>query len=965
MKLHRALLKAGVATALVTAAVPAVAQGQQSTEVETIIVTGTRIARPNLESASPLTVVGAEEVKYQGITRTEDLINSMPQVFAGQGGNIANGASGTATVDLRGLGPSRTMVLVNGRRLMPGNPVDPYPDLNTIPAALIERVDILTGGASTVYGSDAVAGVVNFVMDTKFEGFRVDAQYSFYQHHNDNKSMQELVRSRNFALPKGSVRDGEAYDLSTTIGVKTEDGRGHIVAYATYRKINQVLQANRDYSACAVNASGDGLVCAGSATSANGTFYLADDSAVTVGPGNTFVPWTSDGLFNYAPYNHYQRPDKRFTLGAFAHYEVSEHFTPYLELMFMDDSSIAQIAPSGDFGNTTWVNCDNPLMSDQQRDVVCTQQGYGPTDKAFLQVLRRNVEGGGRQDDLGHTSYRIVLGARGDIDQAWSYDLYGQYGKVNFAETYLRDFSVQRIQRALDVVLDPNTGQPVCRSVLDETDTACVPWDIFKHNGEGVTPEALAYLQTPGFQRGKTEELVVSGSVSGDLGAYGLQFPWANQGVGVAFGAEYRKEKLELRTDALFETGDLAGQGGPRIGLGGSFDVTEVFAESRIPIANDQPLAYDLALELGYRYSEYSTAGSTNTFKVLGEWAPVRDFRIRTGFNRAVRAPNAYELFRARSIGLDGSMDPCAGANPDATLAQCQLTGVTPGQYGNIAPNPANQYNGLLGGNPDLEPEKADTFTFGVVLSPSFLPRFSATIDFYDIKVKNRIGLIGADVIITQCINSGDPSFCSLIHRDDTGSLWRSDDGYIVDTYLNAGKLAARGIDISLNYSHEIGAAGSLRLDLVGSWLDRLTSELGDVKYDCAGLYGSQCGIPNPEWRHVARLTWASSFGLDLSLAWRHFGKVKVDTSSKDPDLAGTVYPANARIKAQNYFDLAAIYNINENHSLRAGVKNLFDKDPPIIGGQNQPAVWGSGNTFPQVYDALGRYFYIGGTFRF
>ncbi|HLU91884.1 MAG TPA: TonB-dependent receptor plug domain-containing protein, partial [Pedomonas sp.] len=243
---HRALLKAGVATALLAVAMPAVAQEQEQAAqpIDTIVVTGSRIARPNLESTTPMTIVGAEEVQYQGITRTEDLINSLPQVFSGQGGHIANGASGTATVDLRGLGASRTLVLVNGRRLMPGDPTVPFPDLNTIPAALIERVDILTGGASTVYGSDAVAGVVNFVMDTTYEGFKVDAQYSFYQHNNDNKSMQELIKARNFELPKGSVSDGGALDLTATIGLKSEDGRGHIVAYAGYRKINAVLQAD-------------------------------------------------------------------------------------------------------------------------------------------------------------------------------------------------------------------------------------------------------------------------------------------------------------------------------------------------------------------------------------------------------------------------------------------------------------------------------------------------------------------------------------------------------------------------------------------------------------------------------------------------------------------------------------------------------------------------------------------------
>lgn len=1024
--LYRAALKAGVATALLASATPAMAQetAQASEAVETIVVTGSRIARPDLDSVSPVTVLGAEEIKFQGVTRTEDLINNLPQAFAGQGSNLANGATGTATINLRGLGSSRTMVLINGRRLMPGDPAQasPVPDINFIPSTIVKRVDVLTGGASSVYGSDAVAGVVNFVMDTEFEGVQVDSQYSFYQHNNSNGTVQSLLKLRNFAVPDGNTTDGGTFDTTMSFGGKIAEGRGHFMAYVGYRKANKVTQGDRDYSACAVNgssANSTGLVCAGSATSANGTFFTdysvgvddpetVDDpltldidegndigtrggDVLQIGSGRVFSPGST--AFNYAPYNYFQRPDKRITAGAFAHYEINEHFVPYMEFMFMDDRTKAVIAPSGNFGNTYSINCDSPLMSAQQAAIVCDDgsvsgfnnlvgfsydnpttpedesspatvfidQDGNPYNRGNLQVLRRNVEGGGRVADLRHTDYRIVAGSRGIIDDTWSYDVYGQFSSVVYQQVYLNDMSITRLTRALDVVTDPDTGLPVCRSVLDGSDTNCVPYDIFTPGG--VTSEAITYLQTPGLLKGETKQTIVSGSVSGNLGDYGFKTPWAGEGVGVAFGAEYRKEQLELRPDTAFESGDLSGQGGATTGVGGSYSVKELFAEARIPLVQDAPFAEELSLELGYRYSDYTSAGTTDTYKVQAEWAPVRDVRFRGGYNRAVRAPNVVELYSTQSVALDGSTDPCAGtlaelAAAGVTQAMCARTGVSAAQFGSIIANPASQYNGLLGGNPDLKPEKSDTYTLGMVLAPAFLPNFSATVDWFSINIKDQIGVIGADLILEQCMATGDEALCSLINRDSFGSLWRSSDGYVVDTNLNAGKIKTRGIDVNLNYAYNTDNWGGFRFNVVGTWLDLLktTPAVGDA-YDCVGKFGTTCGTPSPEWRHKARVTWATTIGLDVSLSWRYFSKVKLDTT--------TNFEANRKISAQNYFDLAFNFQASDKLKLRAGVNNLFDRDPPIVGGQVLTPVFGSGNTFPQVYDSMGRYIFMGGTVNF
>jgi iron complex outermembrane recepter protein len=990
----------------------AVAADETEAAAPAIIVTGSRIARPNLESVSPVTVIGAEEVKLLGVTRTEDLINTLPQAFAGQGGNLANGATGTATVDLRGLGAARTLVLINGRRLIPGDPRSPVADINTIPSALVQRVDVLTGGASAVYGADAVSGVVNFIMDTKFEGISFDSQYSMYQH--DNKSADLVgpaLDSRGFGYPKGSVVDGGTIDASFKIGAGFDDGRGHVTAYAGYRKIKAITQDNRDYSACSLTANtpaqitarnGRLVQCAGSATAANGTFIMYDGGTSTFfqgGPNRTFIPGFTP--FNFAPYNYYQRPDERYNFGVFADYEISDAVQPYFEAMFMDDRTVAQIAPSGNFGNTFTLNCDNPLLSAQQLSIVCDAEnlvdatgtaaaaGGGPAQvfvdpttglpytKGFAQILRRNVEGGGRRDDLQHTSYRIVLGSKGEIGKGIDYDAYYQYGRVNFAQTYRNDFSVTRLGRALDVVDDPRVAgiQPICRSALEGTDANCVPYDIFA-TGQ-VTPAALAYLQTPGFSRGQTSEQIVSGSVTVDGSDYGMTSPFASTGVGVNVGAEYRKETLNFETDTAFTTGDLAGQGGATIGLEGSFNVKEVFGEIRIPLVEDKPFFHSLSLGAGYRYSSYDvaanavTAGnkfSTDTYKFEADWAPVEDLRIRASYNRAVRAPNLVELFSVQSVSLDGNSDPCAGFAITAANLGCLAQGLVVGQI--VAPNPAGQYNGFQGGNPLLEPEVATTKTIGVVFTPSFLPGFSATVDGFDIKVNNNIGVIGADTILTQCVNTVDPFFCGLVQRDQFGSLWRTNNGFVNDTNLNTGGVSTRGIDVGAAYNRQIDGVGTFGLSIVGTYLDELITDTGvGPAYDCKGFYGLQCGTPNPEWRHKLRLTWTSDFGMGLSAAWRYFSSVDLDSTSSDVDLRAanqaTLPPQSLKIKSQSYFDLASTFNVGDSFTFRLGMNNLLDKAPPVVGSNALTGVTGNGNTFPQVYDALGRYIYAGVTLDF
>ncbi len=988
-----------------TAALPNGQQGTATPDTENapggeVIVTGSRIANPNATSASPVTVVSAQEVRLQGTTRTEDLLNSLPQVFANQGGNLSNGSSGTATVDLRGLGPTRTLVLVNGRRLGPGDPGSSAADLNFVPAPLIDRVEVLTGGASSTYGSDAVSGVVNFIMNTKFEGVRLDAQYSLFDHDNNNSTTQAIFNTsagRGFPFPKGHTDLGGQRNITAVIGAGSPDGRGHIVAYGGYRSIDAVTEDNYDYSSCSLAenaANGLGYACSGSGTTSPARFILNGGAGaqVTLDPttGNTFRPYVgSRDAFNFAPYNYYQRNDTRYTAGVFANYELSEHFNPYLEFMFMDDSTTAQIAPSGIFGQIINVNCNNPLLSASQATAICGANAGSATATGAVSIGKRNVEGGGRRNDLRHTDYRYVIGMKGALDSAFSYDVYGQLSRTILAEDYQNDFSIRRSSQALnDITLN---GQVVCAD-SQARGAGCVPYNIFQTGG--VTRAALTYLQTPGLQEGSVSEYVADAAITGKLGKYGIKSPLADEGIGVAFGTEYRKETLRLLPDSEFTSGDLAGQGGPTLPVSGRFSVYEFFGELSVPLIEDKPFFRSLVATGGYRYSHYSTAGSTNTYKGQVEWQPFTPIRFRASYNRAVRAPNVQELFAPTGQSLFAGSDPCAGAAANGlvngnTAAQCARTGVSAAQFGNIVSNSANQYTQFTGGNLNLTPEVSDTYSAGAVLQPGgFLKGLVISADYYNIKINNTIGTPGAQITLNQCVNTGNPVFCTLVQRDPSnGSLFLGTVGQVINTNVNVGRLQTKGVDVAGSYRFDFdrigfGSLGSLGLDYTATFLNKLVASPGSVingvsSFDCAGLYGTICsaatGIQNngfapaPKFRSKLRATVNVPGNVQFSVNWRHLSGVNVDASSPNPFLSNpsAVFASDRRIPSYNYFDVSTAIRVADKFSLRVGANNVFDKDPPLVGSINLSATIGNGNTYPQVWDAQGRYLFAGVTVDF
>jgi outer membrane receptor protein involved in Fe transport len=974
-------------------------------EEQAIVITGSRLPRLNLTAVSPVTVVDRKEIGLQGAALTEDLINALPQVAPGQGAFLSNGATGTATVDLRGLGPGRTLVLINGRRLLPGDPFNPVPDINAVPTALIKRVEVLTGGASSVYGSDAVAGVVNFILETDLEGLRVEGQTSFFQHDNrDGSDLKQALLRRHFAAPEGNTVDGGTQDINAAYGMSFADGRGHTSIYAGYRKLSGVTQDARDYSACAAQGRLDSDVfdCGGSTTSARGTFFTRFSGPFQIGSGREFVAGTT--RFNFAPFNYFQRPGRRYTAGGFAQLELDRAATPFVEAMYMDDRTKSQVAPSGAFGDTFTINCDNPLLSDQQRSKVCfsgnfvgeipvfdddgnlinvlgaprpfVDPGTGATYfRGILIPLRRNVEGGPRISDLRHKNLRLLAGMRGEVGTGITYETSFLFGRVKFDAANFNELSNTRIDRALDVIVDPATGQSACRLAVSAEDPACVPWDIFAPGS--VSSEATAYLAISANQRGTVKQRVATAFSNLSLEEWGIRSPLADAGPSISVGAEYRKDDLDFRPDAVFASGDIAGQDLAVVPVAGSTQVKELFAETRIPLVEDRTIR-SLVVEAGYRQSWQSNSENrfrVNSYKLGLEFAPVRDLRVRASLQRAVRAPNVQDLFAPTFPGGFLS-DPCAGVTPKATAAQCALTGVTPDEYGHIvaSPDPGSfPYNAIFGGNPELDPEKATTKAIGIVLRPRFIPGLNATVDWFDISIKGAISVIGPTRTMATCIETGDPGFCSLIHRDSSGSLWLTPEGFVDSRNANIGSVEARGVDVGVKYTRSLARLGSVDLGFLGSWLDRLTSNAGGLatSAECSGAYGPSCGVPKPKWRHKARATWTLE-PFALSLQWRYFGSVRLDRSIPgNLNFLGPWRPADETIGAQSYFDLTALARVSNRYELRFGIRNLFDREPPIVSSTGQQPAGScaetvcSGNTFPQVYDPLGRYVFAGFTANF
>ena len=987
MKINKLTLLFGLVFSF--AAIPFSALAQD--DVEEVVVTGTRIADPNVTSSSQITSIDGEELLVRGITRVEDYLNDLPQISPGQSITNSNGASGTATANLRNLGCSRTLVLMNGRRMVSGTTGGGNcADLNTVPTLLLDKVEVLTGGASSVYGSDAVAGVVNFILDDEFVGMKSSFYHGFYQHKNDNSSLRDLVASYDYALAPKDVTTGDTEKVSVAFGGEIDGGKGHITAFMEHTDTKPILQGEYDISACALRSGFSG--CGGSSTIPPGRW--ADFGGYTAGGfvnvdptitgvdfkvlGNEFVPRAGQA-YNYNPTNFFQRPDDRFNSGFFGKYEVSDNAEVYVDMTYMKSESNAQIAYSGTFGNITSLPCYNAFLSEQQYNAACGDwTGMGGDHapdfasgaaalaylanldlavgdgsilgyKAPLYSLKRNVEGNPRQSIFAYKSFTQTVGVRGDINDNWSYDAYYQTSNVVYNNEYRNDLSVTAINRAVDVV--SVNGVPTCVSALNGTDSTCVPYNLFQgglpgdQGIQGVIDggqELQSYIANSTYINGDGEQTTFTAYVTGDLG---YSIPGAPGSISMVAGFESRELSSDFRPDLPSRTGDRSGSGGATLPLGGTYDVDEFFVELGIPVTDT------VSMDAGFRSADYSTGNDTTAMKLGAFWTVNDKVSVRGSFQTSQRHANLAELYQGIGQGLvDLDYDPCGidpdtGAAPIATQEQCLNTGLPANLYGTDLKSPADQYNIQTGGNPNVNPEESESMTIGVVLNP--MDGLTLTVDYFDITVEDGIGTVSPKTALDKCIETGAAAFCNLINRNPVnGSLWLTG-GYISAQITNISEEQTSGIDVIFDYSVDTNW-GPLVVSGVTTLLDSydIIELPGEAAIGCSGNWGGSCGKnPMPEVMGSYTVGLTTEFDTDVILGVRYLGETD-DLNANDIDF-----------DAYTYLDATAIYSVNDNMSVTLGVSNLLDKEPGYTSDAGTAP--GNGNTFPGYFDAFGRHIHL------
>ncbi|GGC35428.1 TonB-dependent receptor [Novosphingobium marinum] len=907
-----------------------------------IVVTGSRIARPDLDTAAPVAVVGEEEFQLSGSVNVESVINTLPQVVPGLTGFSNNPGNGAATLNLRGLGETRTMVLVNSRRWMFYD-TNQIVDLNTIPQFLIDSVDVVTGGASAVYGSDAIAGVVNFKLRDDLDGLLIGGQTNITEE-----------------------GDGFRYNLDMAIGSDLADGRGHVTVWASYARRKPIFQSAREFSrfaavdGCIVPGSVDGTgtgievdcdegvpgpVRGGS--SGVPTTYVDALGAQFADTGGTLVPFSP---YNYAPANYLQLPQERYMVGGYADYEINDNVTAYAEVSYVNNVVPQELAATPAF-ITSELDVDSPFFAPGVQNQLAALDTDGDGYVTSL-VRRRLLETGSRNSNDERNAFRVLAGVKGDIVPGWGYDAYYMYSRTRNSQIQTGNISVSRFLQALRTEFDAN-GNLVC----SDQSNGCTPLNIF---GLGtISPEAADFIRIRAQNTEISSLQVASAAINGEL------FDLPGGPLGVAFGAEYRKVSSQYIPDTALASGDVAGFNAG-LPTQGSYDVKELFGEIYLPIITDG-FVDRFEITAAGRYSDYSldAIGGTWTYAIGATLSPIRDITIRGQYQRAVRAPNVEELFGGNSQGFPPASDPCSSRNvdnrTDAVRDLCIATGVPANAVFTDAIQLNSQIEGLFGGNPDLEEEVSDSWTAGVVLQPSFIPRLAITIDYFDIKVENLITTLGGGLnnslslcyYTVQDINS---EYCQAINRFGSGAI---DNVEILNA--NIAELETSGVDLQIDYSTPVGfslygeAESQLSFFFLGTWTDKNNftpvADLPDQVNICAGYYGATCGTFQPEYKFTTRITWQDG-PQRLSFRGRYIG-----SGDDDQIVNQGVDPANlavAGLSERFYLDMTLAFEVQEDRVVTFGVNNLLNTKPPLTGDSQQQA-----NTFPNVYDVLGRDFFV------
>jgi len=1010
--LNRAALKGGAATFVIAmlaspvaawAQTPATTAAAAAAEDETIVVTGSLIKNPNLVSATPITVTTADTIQLRASNVAEEVLRDIPGVVPNIGSAVNNGNGGASFVDLRGIGSNRNIVLLDGNRVAPSNTVGRV-DLNNIPLALVERVDALTGAAVTTYGADAISGVVNFVTKQDFSGVDLQLQTGLTE--------------------KG---DGQSVRADLTIGGNFDGGRGNAVLSIGYQKTDPIYQGARAISERGVDTFSGTFAGSGSNTAVPARFSgtrpwdtttrapntnpatlngnLQWDPAAgfaraavqaadgTVGPG---AGGNAYEQFNFNPYNIFQTPFERFNMYAAAKYDVTDDIEVYSRGMFSRNTVRTIIAPSGVFGSQVTINLNNPFLPANLRSQFCAANtgaagtyvprftpaqcaaaatATGPTDPNYRTVTtalgRRTTEVGPRISNFETTFFDYRAGVKGAITSSIDWDLSGSYGSSSNTQTLQNYVSTTRARNSL---LANNTT-----SCISGGADGCVPINWFGPEGT-ISAAGANYLRVESTTTNKTSLAQLRGIVSGDLG---FAIPSAADAIGFAVGAEYRSYIATQRSDLLSKTaGELGGAGGAAPDISGGYDVKEVYGELIAPLVQDKPFFENLTLEAGARYSSYSVDApsrptyDTFTWKVGGTWEMVQGVKVRGNYSRAVRAPNINELFAPQNTGLTNlGTDPCAGAGPVTNAALrsvCIAQGSPANQIGAIINGTAGQVNATSGGNLNLQPETANTWTIGGVFQPTFAPGLAITVDYYNITVNDAISNPLPGDAIFACFGappytgasvSPSNSACTDIQRNPlTGGL-DGDPSNTRGLFLalsNQGVIKTDGLDVTANYSNDLGFA---RLGITGNFNYTFSSTFnanvnargGGLARECAGFYSVNCsftGSIQPKWQSSLRTTLGFDT-FDVSVLWRHIDGVIQEPL--DAAESGPFFTPFRQISAYDYFDLTGRFNIMENLTLVATVSNLFNKQPPLVGAAAGSTSFNSGNTFPSTYDALGR----------
>lgn len=950
-----------VTLATLTAAVApqyVLAQEPKQETLAEVVVTGSRLVRSDLSAPSPVTVVNEEAIQLSGDTTVESVINELPQLSAGNNSSVNSaGGSGVLTANLRGLGAVRTLTLVNGRRFIPANSQGSV-DLSTIPTALVQRVEIITGGASAVYGSDAIAGAVNFILRDDFEGLQVSAQYG-----------------------ETSENDGRSVQYDAMFGSNFAEGRGNVTVYASHSTRDPVFMQDREFSRVPLNAalgpSGSGNIPGGrvslSAAQIASLNVGGGPGVIPVGPEGCTTPVSSirfgangqvlrhcdpETLYNYAAGNYLLRPLDRTQFSGLAHYEINDAVEAYAEVHYaLAENEFQQAADSLAIvtGSNPYFEvlnyATNPVLSPDVRAMfVNNPQIFDPDGDGNARISggisRRVDELGLRNFAYERNTLGTTLGFRGDFDvgeYTWRWDVFGQYQRSRTDESVRNTMSPARLSLGLNSTTN-SSGQVVCVTQV----LGCVPVNPF---GIGsITPEAAAFVSPARSSAEHFERSVAGASLAGEF----LKLPAGP--ISAAVGYEYRSDDYEYLPGAT----DLAreyGSASRGITTGG-YDVSEVFGEVRVPLLADLPLVNVLALEGAIRVSDYSNIGSVETWRAGLEWGPVEWLRFRGAYNVAIRAPNISELFAPIQEGFSPGNDPCAAVrNPSQAQKDfCVQQGVPAAEINNFV-QAALGFSQVSGGNPNLKEETSDTKTFGAVLR---FDRLNVAVDYYEIEVDDAVDTINAQTTLDVCYQLLDANSepCKAITRlPGNGQVFQ-----VRASNSNIASLSVKGVDLSADYSmplpDAIGFNGgaNLALALQTGWLFERTRQLvGAQPIDCAGFFGSctaQGAGGSPDFKGIFSAAYSSG-PLMVRTQLRYIGGLEplAAIAASTPVVADSV----------TYVDFATTVQLGEKLELFGGIDNAFDEQPPLL-----TSSWGGdANTDVTMYDVIGRRYFIGLRARF